>query len=129
MAKNGLSSPNDPKQNAMGEETTESAKTPRLNLMFAQAAEKKPMSGISQTARSTSKIQAKSAPSEMFIMVLTWIGNGGWCVVLWRECIAFRSRQQDSMLKELQEMTSAIETDFQRTDTHELMRDVLDRSA
>ena len=56
----------------------------------------------------------------MIILVLTWIGIGCWCVCFW--WMHRISSRQDTVLKELHEMTERIEQISK--EGHELMRDV-----
>jgi len=56
----------------------------------------------------------------MFILVLTWIGIGCWCVCFW--WMHRISSRQDAMLKELHQMTQRIEQVSQ--EGHDLIRDV-----
>ena len=56
----------------------------------------------------------------MLLVVLTWVGLGCWCVCFW--WMHRISSRQDTMLKELHEMTERIEQISK--EGHELMRDV-----
>ena len=56
----------------------------------------------------------------MLIFVLTWAGLGCWCVCFW--WMRRISSRQDTMLKELHEMTTRIEQLSQAE--HDLIRDV-----
>ena len=56
----------------------------------------------------------------MIVVFLTWAGLGCWCVCFW--WMHRISSRQDSMLKELHEMTERIEQ--LSKEGHELMRDV-----
>ena len=58
--------------------------------------------------------------SDMLLVVLTWVGLGCWCVCFW--WMHRISSRQDTMLKELHEMTERIEQISK--EGHELMRDV-----
>ena len=58
--------------------------------------------------------------SDMLLFVLTWVGLGCWCVCFW--WMHRISSRQDTMLKELHEMTERIEQISK--EGHELMRDV-----
>ena len=56
----------------------------------------------------------------MIVLVLTWLGIGCWLVCFW--WMHRISSRQDSMLKELHEMTQRIESLSESG--HELIRDV-----
>jgi hypothetical protein len=56
----------------------------------------------------------------MIVMLLTWVGIGCWCICFW--WMHRISSRQDSMLKELHEMTERIE--HLSKEGQELMRDV-----
>ena len=56
----------------------------------------------------------------MIVIVLTWVGLGCWCVCFW--WMHRISSRQDSMLKELHEMTERIE--HLSKEGQDLMRDV-----
>ena len=56
----------------------------------------------------------------MIVMLLTWVGIGCWCICFW--WMHRISSRQDSMLKELREMTERIE--HLSKEGQELMRDV-----
>ncbi|PYL55593.1 MAG: hypothetical protein DMF29_01615 [Verrucomicrobia bacterium] len=56
----------------------------------------------------------------MILFILTWIGLGCWCVCFW--WMHRISSRQETMLKELHEMTKRVEQLSQAG--HDLMRDV-----
>jgi predicted transcriptional regulator len=56
----------------------------------------------------------------MFVLLLTWVGLGCWCVCFW--WMHRISSRQDALLKELHEMTKRIER--LSAAEHELIREV-----